>query len=92
MKRSLWGYHKNKEGDDSLKNRLMREFAKSLQDEHKIDIEFVDERFSTVAATKQLHGLNIQSQRATKNNRYSSCHVFYKAYLIEKARYYGNSA
>ena len=66
VEKIIMGLPKNKAGDDSLKAVSVREFAKSLQDEHEIDIEFVDERFSTVAATMQLHGLNIKAKGQRK--------------------------
>ncbi|MEC8677929.1 MAG: Holliday junction resolvase RuvX [Candidatus Margulisiibacteriota bacterium] len=66
VEKIIMGLPKNKAGDDSLKATSVREFAKSLQDEYEIEIEFVDERFSTVAATKQLHGLNIKAKGQRK--------------------------
>ena len=41
----------------------MREFAAALQAKHAIDVEFVDERFSTVAVTRQLHSMNLNSKK-----------------------------
>ena len=66
VEKIIMGLPKNKAGDDSLKAASVREFAKQLQTEYEIEVEFVDERFSTVAATRQLQGLNIKAKSQRK--------------------------
>lgn len=57
------GLPKNQYGDDSVTAKRVRLFASELQKRHPIDVEFVDERFSTVAVTRQLNQMNINSKK-----------------------------
>tara|TARA_A100001015_G_scaffold163672_1_gene181967 strand:+ start:2092 stop:2502 length:411 start_codon:yes stop_codon:yes gene_type:complete len=59
------GLPKDTRGGESKKSIEVRSFAEKLKKELALPIEFVDERFSTVAATKQLDasGLNRKKQR-----------------------------
>lgn len=57
------GLPKNQHGDDSKKAQDVRDFVASLQASYAIDVEFVDERFSTVAATRQLSAMNVSSKK-----------------------------
>ena len=41
----------------------MRLFAAKLLDDYNIDIEFVDERFSTIASQRQLIEMNIKGKK-----------------------------
>lgn len=59
------GLPKDTRGGESKKSMEVREFKDLLESELKLEIQFVDERFSTVAATKQLDllGINRKKQR-----------------------------
>ncbi len=57
------GLPKNQYGDDSKKAKDVRLFAAKLLDDHNIDIEFVDERFSTIASQRQLIEMNIKGKK-----------------------------
>ena len=57
------GLPKNQHGEDSKKAESVRAFASKLQARHPIEIEFVDERFSTVAVTRQLHQMNMNTKK-----------------------------
>jgi putative Holliday junction resolvase len=48
------GLPKNREGGDSKKAEHVRIFGKWLVDELALPIEYIDERFSTVAVTRHL--------------------------------------
>ena len=63
VSKCIFGLPKDQHGNDSKKAASVREFAHQLQDKHAIDIEFVDERFSTVAVTRQLHEMNINAKK-----------------------------
>ena len=57
------GLPKNQHGDDSKKAKDVRLFAAKLLDDYNIDIEFVDERFSTIASQRQLIEMNIKGKK-----------------------------
>lgn len=61
--RCIVGLPKDQHGNDSKKAHDVREFVKALQTKIDIDVEWVDERFSTVAATRQLHQVNLNSKK-----------------------------
>ena len=63
VSKCIVGLPKNQHGEDSKKAASVREFAAALQAKHAIDVEFVDERFSTVAVTRQLHSMNLNSKK-----------------------------
>ena len=54
------GLPKNQYGNDSEKAREVRLFVSKLHAQYKIETEFVDERFSTIAAKRQLIEMNVQ--------------------------------
>jgi putative Holliday junction resolvase len=57
------GLPKNQRGDDSDKATDVRNFVDALLDQYTIKVTFVDERFSTVAAQRMLHGLKINTKK-----------------------------
>lgn len=61
-------------------------FAEKLKKETDIEVEFIDERFSTVAAQKilALEGLNEKKQRALRDNL--SSQLILQAYLDAKQK------
>jgi len=59
----VMGLPKNQQGGDSKKAATVREFSAALQAKYAIDIEFVDERFSTVAVNKHLIGLDVSRKK-----------------------------
>jgi len=63
VEKCIIGLPKNQHGEDSTKAQSVRLFASQLQQQHPMDIEFVDERFSTVAVTRQLHQMNMNSKK-----------------------------
>jgi putative Holliday junction resolvase len=63
VEKCIIGLPKNQYGEDSIKAQSVRSFASKLQEQYPIDIEFVDERFSTVAVTRQLHQMNMNSKK-----------------------------
>lgn len=63
IEKCIVGLPKNQYGEDSKKAESVRVFASKLQDLHPIDVEFVDERFSTVAVTRQLHQMNMNTKK-----------------------------
>ena len=60
------GLPQHTKGGETKKSEEVRTFADKLRLVISIDIEFIDERFSTVAATRQLDaaGLNRKKQRS----------------------------
>ena len=60
------GLPQHTKGGETKKSEEVRAFADKLRLVISIDIEFIDERFSTVAATRQLDaaGLNRKKQRS----------------------------
>ena len=60
------GLPQHTKGGETKKSQEVRSFAKQLALFISIEIEFIDERFSTIAATKQLDatGVNRKKQRA----------------------------
>ena len=63
VEKCILGLPKNQHGEDSKKAADVRAFAAALQAKHDIDIEFVDERFSTVAVTRQLQDMKIKAKK-----------------------------
>ena len=59
------GLPKDTRGGETKKSLEVREFKKKVESCVSINVQFVDERYSTVAATKQLDegGLNRKKQR-----------------------------
>lgn len=66
----LLGLPKNTTGDEKLSARSLRKFANGLGKIVSVPIEYIDERFTTVEATKLLRtqGLTEKKQRAIKDN------------------------
>ena len=60
------GLPKNQHGDDSKKAGDVRAFIHQLNQLHKIETEFVDERFSTIAAQKQLLQMEVKQKSRRK--------------------------
>tara|TARA_Y100001935_G_scaffold255638_1_gene270343 strand:- start:2623 stop:3030 length:408 start_codon:yes stop_codon:yes gene_type:complete len=63
IEKCIVGLPKNQHGEDSKKADSVRIFASKLQERHPIEVEFVDERFSTVAVTRQLHQMNMNTKK-----------------------------
>ncbi|MEK9727568.1 MAG: Holliday junction resolvase RuvX [Candidatus Margulisiibacteriota bacterium] len=63
VEKCIIGLPKNQHGDDSLKAASVRAFVEQLQAAHPIEVELVDERFSTVAVTRVLNDLNIRGAK-----------------------------
>jgi putative Holliday junction resolvase len=57
------GLPKNQHGDDSKKAASVRSFADKLMADLNIEMEFVDERFSTVAVSRHLISMDIKRQK-----------------------------
>ena len=57
------GLPKNQHGDDSIKAASVRDFAEKLKNAFNIEIEFVDERYSTIAVTRTLNDMNIKGKK-----------------------------
>ena len=57
-------------GEETESSRLTKKFAEKIEDKLKIPVEFIDERFSSVASTQALHDQNIKEaeQRHIKDN------------------------
>ena len=57
-------------GEETESAEKTRKFAKKIEDRVHLPIEFVDERFSSVASTQSLHDQNIKEaeQRHIKDN------------------------
>jgi len=63
IEKCIVGLPKNQHGEDSKKADSVRVFASKLQELYPIEVEFVDERFSTVAVTRQLHQMNMTTKK-----------------------------
>jgi len=63
IEKCIVGLPKNQHGEDSKKADSVRVFASKLQELYPIEVEFVDERFSTVAVTRQLHQMNMNTKK-----------------------------
>ena len=57
------GLPKNQYGDDSKKAADVRDFSAELLEKVSIELEFVDERFSTKAAQRQLIQMDVNRKR-----------------------------
>ena len=57
------GLPKNQHGDDSIKAADVREFSARLLEKVTIELELVDERFSTKAAQRQLIQMDVNRKR-----------------------------
>ncbi|MBI4049710.1 MAG: Holliday junction resolvase RuvX [Candidatus Doudnabacteria bacterium] len=68
--RVLVGLPRSTEGSEGHSAGLLRKFASSLAQQTGIEITFLDERFTTVEATKLLRtqGLSEKKQRPIKDN------------------------
>jgi putative holliday junction resolvase len=57
-------------GEDTGSTEKAKKFAQKLQERIKMDVEFIDERFSSVASTHALHeqGVKEEEQRHIKDN------------------------
>jgi putative Holliday junction resolvase len=62
VKKCIIGLPKDRQGNDSAMAERIRAFAESLQHRAGVPIEWVDERFSTVAATRQLRAAGISAK------------------------------
>jgi putative Holliday junction resolvase len=63
VQRVVVGCPKNQHGDDSKKAKDVRRFVDALLIKIPIDVEFVDERFSTVAVTKHLIHMDVSRKK-----------------------------
>ena len=59
----ILGLPKNQHGGDSKKAESVRAFGDKLKEAIDITIEFVDERFSTVASERHLMSLNMKRKK-----------------------------
>jgi putative Holliday junction resolvase len=70
VKKIILGLPKNLAGEEGLSAQKLRKFADQLFAETQVPISLVDERFTTMAATKQLResGMKEKNQRQIKDN------------------------
>ncbi len=54
VQKIIVGLPKNLSGEDTDSTKLVEEFAKELKEKVGVEVEFFDERFSSVGATKTL--------------------------------------
>ena len=74
-------------GEDSAWTREVREFAAKLSDRSGLSVQLVDERFSSVAATRALRSIGLRRRARQQRERVnaSAATLILQAYLDKQA-------
>jgi len=75
------GYPKNLDGSESRSTQKVREFCEKLSTITEIGIEFVDERLTTVEASKKLHEMGLDSRQQKDKIDMTSAVLILQSYL-----------
>ncbi len=59
----VFGLPKNMDGSEGERAQLTRDFAKRLSEELECEVDFFDERLTTVYADKTLNALNVKGRK-----------------------------
>ena len=81
----LFGLPKNMDGSEGESAELVREFAGKIQENTGIQVEFIDERLSTVSAHKMLNEADMSGSRKRRQVIDTlSAVILLQAYLDKK--------
>lgn len=77
----VFGLPRNMDGTEGERVEVVREFAQLLWDETKIEIDFFDERLTTVYADKTLTLMNVSGKKKTGKKDSLSATIILQDYM-----------
>ncbi len=77
----VFGLPRNMDGTEGERVEIVREFAQLLWDETKIDIDFFDERLTTVYADRTLTLMNVSGKKKTGKKDSLSATIILQDYM-----------
>lgn len=76
------------DGNESMKSKEARQFAKWLSDETELPVRFVDERFTTALANRMLREADLTHKKRKKQVDKIAAHLILETYLESSKKPY----